>query len=78
MISVIVRSKNIYSNLGYHAPDRKIEVNDIYEARDYINKQLELCKIGDNKWREAEQNFDSRSIYLTDGHNIIWFEMVEE
>lgn len=78
MVKIIERSKSIYSNLGYHVPERTVETKDIYEARAYVKKQLELLRLGDSKWNEREQNFDSKSIYLSDGYTILWYEMIVE
>ena len=75
---IIERTKWIFGNLGYHAPTKVTEVKDIYEARKYVKDELELLKNGDNKWREEDQNFDPKSIYLTNGHNIIWYEFLKE
>lgn len=79
MVKIMERCKNIYGALpGYHAPECRKEVSDIYEARAYVKKQLELYKVGDDKWHEAQQNFDAKSVYLTDGYSILWYEFIEE
>lgn len=79
MTKIIERTKYVYGNLGYHAPDHIYEgLKDVYEARGFVRNKLELLKAGDSKWHESEQEFDSKSIYLTDGHYIQWYEFIEE
>lgn len=76
-MKIVVRSKNKFLGYGYGLC-KEIKTKDEYEAKDIIKKELELCKIGDERWHEAKQEFDPFSYYLTDGYSIIWYEVVKE
>ena len=42
-----------------------------------VEKDFEMCKIGDDKWRICEQDFDNNSWYITDGYIVYWHELVQ-
>lgn len=77
MAKIIERTKYNFVNGGYFPSNAIIEVKNFYEAKEYIKRQLELCKRGDENWHEEQQNFDRNSIYITNGHIIYWYEYIE-
>ena len=74
-MKVKIRVKNQYMNIGY-IESRTVEVSDSYEAKKFVDKELELCKIGDDKWHKVDQEFDCNSEYLTDGYYVRWYEFI--
>lgn len=74
-MTIKIRVKNKYMGIGY-IESRTVEVSDYYEAKKFVENELHLCKIGDEKWRFVDQDFDCNSMYITDGTMIRWYELL--
>lgn len=70
-----IRAKNVYMNIGY-IESRTVEVADFYEAKEFVENELVLCKKGDDKWKLVDQYFDPNSMYITDGYMVYWYELL--
>ena len=70
-----IRVKNKYAGIGY-IESRTINVTDYYEAKEFVENELRLAKIGDEKWKMIDQDFDCNSMYISDGTMIMWYEIL--
>ncbi len=70
-----IRAKNKYMGIGY-IESRTVEVADYYEAKEFVETELDLCKIGDDKWKLVDQCFDPNSMYTTNGYMVYWYELL--